>query len=83
MSRNRVAGDGVDVHLAALRCTAAGLVFNGRSGWSGLARHGESCRGRAPSCVSGLSMASPGRHQTGRWQADTVWKLVVLEDVVL
>ena len=27
-----VAGDGVDVNLAALRCTAAGLVFNGRGG---------------------------------------------------
>ena len=27
-----VAGDGVDVDLAALRCTAAGPVFNGRGG---------------------------------------------------
>ena len=46
-----VAGDGVDVDLAALRPTAAGLVFNECSGWScwrGCAGTQESWCGRAP-----------------------------------
>ena len=77
-----VAGDGVDVHLAALRCTAAGLVFNGRSDWSGWRGTGSLGVGELLVCerpVDGFSWSPPDR----ALQADTVWKLVVLEDVVL
>ena len=77
-----VTGDGVDVHLAALRCTAAGLVFNECSGWSGWRGTGSLDVGELLVCerpVDGLSWSPPGR----ALQADTMWKLVVLEDVVL
>ena len=70
-----VAGDGVDVDLAALRSTATGPVFNGRRGRRlGV---GELLVCERP--VDGFSWSPPDR----ALQADTVWKLVVLEDVVL
>ena len=74
-----VAGDGVDVHLAALRCTAAGLVFDGRGGRSSTKRldAGELLVCERP--VDGLSWSPPGR----ALQADAPWELVVVHDVVL
>ena len=77
-----VAGDGVDLDLAALRPTAAGLVFNECSGWSGWRGTGSLDVGELLVCerpVDDFSWSPPGR----ALQADTMWKLVVLEDVVL
>ena len=77
-----VAGDGVDLDLAALRCTAAGLVFNECSGWGCWRGTGSLDVGELLVCerpVDGFSWSPPDR----ALQADTVWKLVVLEDVVL
>ena len=70
-----VAGDGVHVDLAALRSTATGLVFDGRGGKR--LDVGELLVCERP--VDGFSWSPPDR----ALQADTVWKLVVLEDVVL
>ena len=72
-----VAGDRVDVNLAALRTAAAGLVFNECSSSTGSLGVGELlvCERR----VDGFSWSPPGRPL----QADAVWELVVLEDVVL
>ena len=80
-----VAGDGVDLDLAALCRAAAGLVFNECSGWSGWGGRGGTRSfdvGELLMCerpVDGFSWSPPDR----ALQADTVWKLVVLEDVVL
>ena len=76
------AGDGIDVDLAALRTTAAGLVFNECGGWSGWRGTGSLGVGDLLVCerpVDGFSWSPPDR----ALQADTVWKLVVLENVVL
>ena len=73
---------GVDVDLAALRCTAAGLVFNerrGRGGWRGTGSLGV---GELLVCerpVDGFSWSPPDR----ALQADAMRKLVVVHDVVL
>ena len=74
-----VAGNGVDVDLAALRCTNAGLVFNGRGG-RGSARCldvGELLVCERP--VDAFSWSPPDR----ALQADALRKLVVVHDVVL
>ena len=80
-----VAGNGFDLDLASLRPTAAGLVSNEYSGWGGWR-----CCGGTESLgvgelfvcerpVDGFSWSPPGQ----ALQADTMRKLVVLEDVVL
>ena len=77
-----VARDGVDVDLAALGSAAAGLVFNECSGWGGWRGTGSLGVGELLVCerpVDGFSLSPPGQ----ALQADTMRKLVVLEDVVL
>ena len=71
-----VAGNG-DVDLTALRCTAAGLVFNGRGGSTRRLDLGELLVCERP--VDGFSWSPPG------WalQADALRELVVVHDVVL
>ena len=77
-----VPSDGVDVDLAALRTTAAGLVFNECSGWGGWG----GCGGTGSFDVVELLVCErpvDGFSPPGRaLQADTMRKLVV-EDVVL
>ena len=74
-----VAGDGIDVDLAALRCTATGLVFNGRGDRSGTRRLdvGELLVCERP--VDGFAWSRPG------WapQADALRELVVVHDALL
>ena len=68
--------------LAALRTTAAGLVFNECGGWGGWRGTGSLGVGELLVCerpVDGFSWSPPGR----ALQADTMRNLVVLEDVVL
>ena len=80
-----VASDGVDLGLAALRPTAAGLVFNecsGWGGWRGCGGTGSLGVGELLVCerpVDGFSWSPPGR----ALQADTMRKFAVVEDVVL
>ena len=80
-----VAGDGVDLDLAALCSAAAGLVFNecsGCGGWSGLGGTRSLGVGELLVCerpVDGFSWSPPGR----ALQANTMWKLVVVHDVLL
>ena len=80
-----VAGDGVDVDLAALCSAAAGLVFNecsGCGGWNGLGGTRSFDVGELLMCerpADGFSWSPPGR----ALQADTMWKLVVVHDVLL
>ena len=74
-----VASDG---DLAALRTTAAGLVFNECGGWGGWRGTASLGVGELIVCerpVDGFSLSPPGR----ALQADTMRKLVVLGDVVL
>ena len=71
-----VAGDRVDVDLAALGSAAAGIVFNECGGCTGSLGVGELLVCERP--VVGFSWLPPGRPH-----ADAVWELVVLEDVVL
>ena len=77
-----IAGDGVDVDLAALRSAAAGLVFNECSGWGGWRGTGSLCVDELLVCerpVDGFSWSTPGR----ALQADTMRKFMVVEDVLL
>ena len=80
-----VAGDGVDLDLAALCSAAAGLVFNecsGCGGWSGLGGTRSFDVGDLLMCerpADGFSWSPPGR----TLQADAPWKLVVVHDVLL
>ena len=80
-----VAGDGFDVDLAALRPTAAGLVFNECSGWGcwrgcgGTRSLGVDELLVCERPVDGFSWSPPNR----ALQADTMRKLVVVHDVVL
>ena len=80
-----VAGDGIDVDLAALRFAAAGLVFNERSGWGGWGGCGGTksfdvgellARERPVDC---FYWSPPGQ----ALQADALRELVVVHDVLL
>ena len=74
-----VAGDGVDVDLAALGTAAAGLVFNDCDGGGGTRRLdvGELLVCERP--VDGFSWSPPGR----ALQADALRELVAVHDVLL
>ena len=72
-----VAGDRVDLDLAALGSAAVGLVFNECSNCTGSLDVGELLVCERP--VDGFSWSPPGR----ALQADTMRKLVVVEDVLL
>ena len=74
-----VAGDGIHEDLAALRCTAAGLVFNGRGGRGSTRRldAGELLVCERP--VDGFAWSPPGR----ALQADALRELVAVHDVLL
>ena len=63
-----VAGDGVDVDLAALRCIAAGPVFNGRGG-----------RGSTRRLDDGELLVCEG----WALQADALREVMAVQDVVL
>ena len=56
-----VAGDGVDVDLAALRCAATGLVFDGRGGRSGTRSFDVDELLVCERLVDGFSWSPPGR----------------------
>ena len=74
-----VAGDGIHEDLAALRCAAAGLVFDGRGGRGSTRRLdlGELLVCERP--VDGFSWSPPGR----ALQADALRELVAVHDVLL
>ena len=69
--------DVVDVDLAALRTTAAELVFNGCSGGTGSADVCDLLVCERP--VDGFSLSPPGR----ALQAGTAWELMVDQGVLL
>ena len=85
LAQEPVAGDGVDLDLAALRPTAAGLVFNECSGWGcwrGCGGTGSFGVGELLVCerpVDGFSWSPTGR----ALQADALRELVAVHDVVL
>ena len=72
-----VAGDGIDVGLAALGSTAAGLVIDGRGGGTRRLDVGELLVCERP--VDGFAWSPPGR----ALQADALRELVVVHDVLL